>query len=206
MNGARTAVVGMAAVVVAVVVAVLVGAGPAGACSIAGPLPTEQTLLDQADLVFEGVAQASQDPNTTATIITSGDPITWTFSVAQVVKGSATATQQVTTARSGASCGFTFVVGHRYRVYARASTTGFTTDLLSGTREITDLTTTTTTGPPPTTPAPTTHAPTPAPPTAVAGRHPLARTGTPIAPVAAVGAGLLVLGWLLARARSRPVP
>ncbi len=202
MNGARMAAVGIAAAVVAV----LVGAGPAGACSIAGPLPTDQTLLDQADLVFEGVALASQDPNTTATIISSVDPITWTFSVEQVVKGSATATQQVTTARSDASCGFTFVVGHRYRVYARASATGFTTDLFSGTREITDLSPTTTTGPSPTSPAPATPAPTSPPPTTVAGRQPLARTGSPIARVAALGTGLLVLGWLLARTRPRPVP
>lgn len=183
--------------------AVLMGTGSAGACSAVAPGPAEQTLFDQADLVFEGVALASQDPNTTATMISSADPITWTFSVEQVVKGTATATQQVTTVRSEASCGFTFVVGHRYRVYAKASGAGFTTGLFSGTREITALSTTTTTGS-----VPTTVPPDPAPTTAVTvvvGGQPLARTGSPVAQVVAVGLGLVALGSLLARTR-RPIP
>jgi hypothetical protein len=109
----------------------------------------------------------------------------------------------VTTVRSEASCGFTFVVGHRYRVYAKASGAGFTTGLFSGTREITALSTTTTTGS-----VPTTVPPDPAPTTAVTvvvGGQPLARTGSPVAQVVAVGLGLVALGSLLARTR-RPIP
>ncbi len=191
------AIVGVTLVGVTAIV-VLGGVRPAGACSIAGPIPPDDVLLAQADLVFEGVTVASQDPNTTATIVSSADPITWTFSVDQVVKGSPTGIQQVTTARSEASCGFTFTVGHRYRVYAQAAGRGFSTSLFSGTREITaePASTTTTTA---VTLPPSTLGPPPAPNTSVVVQQPLARTGFPTPGVVAGAFGLCVTGWLLAR-------
>lgn len=172
-----------AAVLGVVALAVLAAVPPAGACSIPLP-PSDQQLLDQADLVFEGVALASQDANTTASILSSADPVTWTFSVERVVKGSAAATQQVTTARSGASCGFAFLAGHRYRVYARAGASGFSTSLGSGTRELAATTTT---------------APRSTPSTTLVARGPLVRTGFPV--WTAVIAALLVIvgGAVLAR-------
>jgi len=185
----------MVLVIGVAVVAVLAGAQPAGACSIALPVPTDDELLAQADLVFEGVAVALEEPTTTSTVLSSADPVTWTFSVERVVKGAAPASQQVVTARSEASCGFTFVVGHRYRVYAEEGPTGFTTSLFSGTREITAEATTTTT------PTTTTTADPPSAPTTPGGRQPLARTGLPVGEAISVAGGLLVAGWLLVRVR-----
>lgn len=178
MRGLRVAAVaGMTTMVL------LAGARPAGACSVAGPLPPEQDLVDRADLVFEGVAQASQEPTTTGTLISSTDPITWTFTVDKVVKGAASGTQQVRTARSGASCGFTFVVGHRYRVFAQIDGTGgYLTETVSGTRAITADEVATTS---------TTTSTTQDPPTTVA-RSPLSRTGFPFVEAAAVALGILV--------------
>lgn len=183
----------MALVIGVAVVAILAGAHPAGACSIALPVPTDEELLTRADLVFEGIAVAREEPTTTSTVFSSADPVTWTFSVERVVKGAASASQQVVTARSEASCGFTFAVGHRYRVYAEEGPTGFTTGLFSGTREITAEATTTTT--------PTTPPDPPSAPTTLGGQQLLARTGLPVGEAISVAGGLLVAGWLLARVR-----
>jgi len=50
-----------------------------------------------------------------------------------VYKGDATRTYWVSSARSGASCGFEFLVGKRYMVFARVSGDRVETDLCSGT-------------------------------------------------------------------------
>ena len=55
------------------------------------------------------------------------------FSVDAVYKGDATRTYWVSSARSGASCGFEFLVGKRYMVFARMSGDRVETDLCSGT-------------------------------------------------------------------------
>jgi hypothetical protein len=53
-----------------------------------------------------------------APIISSADPITITFQVSTVWKGTAAQTLSVQTARDGASCGYTFQAGQEYVVYA----------------------------------------------------------------------------------------
>jgi len=68
--------------------------------------------------VFEGLAVSSRDPNAGASIISTGDPIFWNFLVERQIKGSTGPQQEVGTARGGASCGFTFQIGVRYRVFA----------------------------------------------------------------------------------------
>lgn len=142
------------AIAMAVLVAALVSvqSPPAAACSIAAPGPTEEELLAQADLVFEGTAVSSRDPNAGAAIIGGGDPIFWTFATERVIKGAPTAPQEVGTARSGATCGFTFQVGLRYRVFARLVGGVYMTSLGSGTVELAGqaepTVTTTTTSPP----------------------------------------------------------
>jgi len=132
------------------VVSVLGATSPASACSLAVPLPTEEEHLARADLVFEGLAVSSRDPNAGAPIISSGDPIFWTFLVEREIKGSTGMQQEVGTARSGATCGFSFQVGIRYRVFADTRNGVFMTGLGSGTRQVSDApqTTTTTTRPP----------------------------------------------------------
>lgn len=154
-----------------ILLSVVVAAGvlwtpaPASACTVAASTEAEQ--LARADLVFEGTARSSHDPNAGAAI-SSGDPVFWTFTVDRRIKGDAAADQVVSTPRSGASCGVDFTVGVRYRVFAVEREGVFVTTLGSGTREtvlVPEEPTTTTT--------PTTTTPTTKPP----GKRPLARTG-----------------------------
>ena len=153
---------------------VLGATSPASACSLSSPLPTEEEHLARADLVFEGLAVSSRDPNAGAPIISTGDPIFWTFLVEREIKGSTGIQQDVGTARGDASCGFRFQVGVRYRVFADARNGAFMTSLGSGTRQVSDppQNTTTTTRPP----AATTTVPTTGPAQPSIGR-PLALTG-----------------------------
>ena len=116
---------------------------PAMACSPAFGTPTEQELLARADVVFEGVVLGSRDPSAGAPM-SSLDPILYTFAADRVVKGSITAQPVVATPRSGASCGTTFAVGARYRVYARIEGGILTTLSVSGNRQVPLVTTTTT--------------------------------------------------------------
>ncbi len=145
------------AVTMAVVAVVLGGMAlvdmvPAEACSLPPPpRPTEQELLSQADLVFEGVAVSRHDPNAGAPTQSSGDPIIWTFAVDREVKGTASQLQEVSSARSGATCGITFQIGTRYRVFADVVDGVFWTSLGSGTREAPVESSTTTTTIPTTT-------------------------------------------------------
>ena len=130
---------------------VSVQAPPAAACSIVAPGPTEEELLARADLVLEGTAVSSRDPNPGAATIASGDPIFWTFATERAIKGAPAAPQEVGTSRSGASCGVTFKAGHRYRVFANLVNGVYMTSLGSGTVEIArqaEPTVTTTTRPP----------------------------------------------------------
>ena len=157
----------------AVFMGVLSSSSPASACSLALPLPTEEEHLERADLVFEGLAVSSRDPNAGASIISSGDPIFWTFLVERQIKGSTGSTQDVATARSGATCGYSFQTGVRYRVFASARNGVFMTSLGSGTRLVSDTQRTTTTQVPATT---TTTGPSTRPPT-TPSNLPLARTG-----------------------------
>lgn len=151
------------AVVTAVLVLgpAMVGVTGAGACSLAAPGPTEDELVARADLIFDGVAVSSQDPNAGQPIVGSGDPVAWTFTVLQPVKGPvATPQQEVTTARSDASCGVGFQVGRSYRVYAQLVGGRYVAGLGNGTRPLdqappapastTTSSTSTTSAPPPT--------------------------------------------------------
>lgn len=109
-------------------------ASPAYACSVAFPGPSEQELLDRADVAFEGVAGASRDPKAGAPLQTSGDPIFWTFVVDRPIKGAVAPVQEVASPRSSASCGMTFQAGARYLVLARFQDGMLQTHLGSGTR------------------------------------------------------------------------
>ena len=125
------------------------------ACTITAPGPTEEQFLAMADVVFEGVAGTHRDPNAGAPVISSGDPIFWTFAVERVVKGAASPVQEVASARFEASCGIRFQEGARYRVYARYVDGVLHTGLGSGTGQA-PVVAPTTTVPRPAQPAPST--------------------------------------------------
>ena len=134
----------MLAVAVFLVAAGLSWSDPASACSVTEPLPTEAQYIAMADVVFEGVVVGRLDPSAGSPLIGSGDPIIWTFAVDRPVKGSVGLQQTVQSARSGVSCGFTFTLGTRYRVYANFAGGVLQTGFPSGTREAALVATTTT--------------------------------------------------------------
>lgn len=146
----------VAAVVAALVAWGLVTIGPGGlppalACTVApapaDPALAEQQSFDRATVVFEGVALSSNDPPTAGgRIPSSGDPVFFTFAADRLLKGAPGPRPVVSTARSSASCGVTFAMGVRYRVFATGPVEALTTSLGSGTREA-PLSATTTTAP-----------------------------------------------------------
>jgi hypothetical protein len=89
---------------------------PAAACSVVAG-KTEKDHRDAAELVFTGTAVRVDDP-TNGAFYSSADPLYWTFVVDAVEKGDMPARMTVATAITGASCGYTFELGKRYRVYA----------------------------------------------------------------------------------------
>ena len=118
---------------------VMMGHTP-GAWACSCPLPSSTSALElqkqtfkQADVVFVGTVVSSEDTNT-GDVISSGDPIIWTFKVQSTQKGETDPTTTVTSARDSATCGFVFTVGKRYQVYAQETSDGLTTGVCSGTR------------------------------------------------------------------------
>lgn len=132
------------AVAVLLVAAGVPWSSPASACIVGPPLPTEAQYVSMADVVFEGTAVGRVDPKAGSPVMVSTDPIVWTFAVDRPIKGSVGLQQAVESARGGASCGFTFTVGTRYRVYGRYDGAVLRTGFPSGTREAPLVTTTTT--------------------------------------------------------------
>lgn len=96
-------------------------ASPAAACSCAGLTPAQ--AFERADSVFVG--------EVTSFRVKSGlfgqssiDPTTVNFTVMEVWKGPRQGTLTIGTVRSEVSCGYEFVKGLRYLVYAREGQTG----------------------------------------------------------------------------------
>lgn len=107
---------------------VVIRASPAFACSCAGYTPAE--AFAAADAVFVGRV-VEVDESVFGPIIGSADPVTVTFDVSSVRKGSVPANAKVQTARDGASCGYDFAEGGFYLVHASAGDP-LTTGLCSG--------------------------------------------------------------------------
>lgn len=117
----------------------VVTAGSAWACScVATPLDEQ---VGRGDVVFVGrvVERQAEAPRE---VVSSLDPVTWTFTVDRVHRGAAAGPQRVTTARSSASCGFEFAAGRAYLVVGTdAGATGaVSTGLCDGTRPVSALT------------------------------------------------------------------
>lgn len=76
--------------------------------------PLEQ--LEWANAVFTGKVVDIDIPR--GIVISSADPVKVTFEVSKIWKGTDDKTLVVTTAREGASCGYSFERGESYLVYA----------------------------------------------------------------------------------------
>lgn len=112
----------------AVLIVSLLGAGlimapgPAYACScVENPPPGE--ALEMSAAVFAGRVvslKLHERPDGTWSTV---DPVTVEFEISRVWKGHDYQTTYLTTARSGASCGFAFVEGEEYLVYSHNAAT-----------------------------------------------------------------------------------
>ena len=100
------------------------------ACSCVQQSGAQQAA--RADVVFRGTVTVIEPP-ITGLVISSADPISIRFAVDAVYKGVATRTFWVSIERSDASCGFEFLVGRQYTVFARVSGDRVQTDICSGT-------------------------------------------------------------------------
>jgi hypothetical protein len=105
------------------------------ACSCAAPDPP-QLALEKAAAVFEGEVKSVDVP--AGTMISGNDPVTVLFDVRQVWKGPVAATLAAQTARSDASCGYSFLAGQAYLVYASGSELNLQVSLCSRTRPVGD--------------------------------------------------------------------
>ncbi len=95
----------------------------AAACSCVPPPPPKKALAAAA-AVFEGkVAGIDEDPGNHRS--------TATLAVSRVWKGAVTTTMKVTTHGAGSMCGFGFVVGESYLVYADGESGELSTSLCS---------------------------------------------------------------------------
>jgi hypothetical protein len=91
------------------------------ACSCMALLPGQ--ALANADVAFVGVVRQVTD-SMEGPIYSSGDPVSYTFAVEEVLKGSAGGELVVTSTRDGASCGMAFGLAERWRIYAHAKESG----------------------------------------------------------------------------------
>jgi hypothetical protein len=100
------------------------------ACSCIPPSPPLESMASS-DAVFSGKVLRIDEEK--APIISSADPVKVVFEVSRVWKGPEEGAIALSTARDSASCGYDFVVGEEYLVYAYNSESGLTTGLCSRT-------------------------------------------------------------------------
>jgi hypothetical protein len=96
----------------------------AWACSCAVPRsgPTASFYLSQATVVFEGTAVTERNLSTPYPPgVMGSERHRWTFHVDRTMKGSASGSVDVLADTEGASCGYVFTAGKKYRVYADQS-------------------------------------------------------------------------------------
>jgi hypothetical protein len=120
------------AATLATLLAIAAPVGRAHACSCA-QLGAGQAL-EGADVAFVGVVAAARDPGAGEPQLSSIDPVVYTFAVEEVLKpsGDLPAAMEVSSARSGASCGQAFAVGERWRVFAYRDGARLSTGICSG--------------------------------------------------------------------------
>jgi len=101
---------------------VVLTATPSFACSCA--MASTQEYVDGATVVFTGTVTDTEPPPKRP-VMSSMDPVTYTFDVERAFKGDVSGPLPVLSAESGASCGLEGVeVGQRYVVFASESKRG----------------------------------------------------------------------------------
>jgi len=107
--------------VVAVAAAAFLGIGTetalACSCTSSGTSSGDREALDQADAVFVGEV-VRYDPPPEREIMSTADPVTWTFAVTDVYKGDVTASQEVVSEAGGSSCGLEIPRRGKFLVFA----------------------------------------------------------------------------------------
>jgi hypothetical protein len=101
---------------------VMFGVGDAFACS--GTRLLGDDMSDEfaaGDVVFTGTVIRRDEPFRLGNVMSSLDPIQWTFAVDGIEKGSVGNRVTISSPRSDASCGIAFALGQRYRVRAHGS-------------------------------------------------------------------------------------
>jgi hypothetical protein len=119
-------------VLILLLLALMVGASPqrAYACSCMIPGPPLQEMANSA-AVFSGRVVHMEAP--TGPMISSADPVLVVFDVSEVWKGPEEAQIRLTTARDSASCGYEFMMGEEYLVYAYTQDNGLAAGLCTRT-------------------------------------------------------------------------
>lgn len=92
------------------------------ACSCIQLAPGD--ALANADVAFVGVVVEAKDPAAGNPIIGSADPILYTFAIEETLKSIGAPQVNLSSARDGASCGMTFALAQRWRIYAYADGSG----------------------------------------------------------------------------------
>ena len=110
---------------------------PAFACSCAPP-GTPLETLEGATAVFVGEVVSVEAPEPVDGAISTADPVKVTFAVNTVWKGQVQPELTLTTPRMDASCGYTFVIGQTYLVYAYGHSTSLETHLCTRNQPIAD--------------------------------------------------------------------
>ena len=107
--------------------------GVSHACSCVAPGPPSEELAESATVFVGKVTSVREFQDPKADTWGTTDPTTIEFEIHTAWKGPSYETMSLTTARSDASCGFTFVEGEDYIVYSRD---GATVSLCSRTRPV----------------------------------------------------------------------
>lgn len=105
------------------------------ACSCVIPGPPDEELANSS-AVFSGKVVNLSEPFAGFGPVSSADPIKVTFLVDKVWKGSVSQTTTISTARSSASCGYTFEKGGEYIVYAYGTENDLSVSLCSRTQPL----------------------------------------------------------------------
>lgn len=104
------------------------------ACSCIQPAPPQESL-EQSTAVFAG--RVIDIDATTGIVVSSADPVKVIFEVSKIWKGPDYKTLILTTARDGASCGYSFKENEEYIVYAYGEEDKLSTGICSRTNLLT---------------------------------------------------------------------
>lgn len=107
------------------------------ACSCAPP-GTPQESLQDSTAVFSGQVIRIDTPAAVGGIISTADPLKVTFQVIEIWKGPLGNPLIVQTARDSVSCGYNFLIGQEYLVYAYGSESDLQTNICTRTTPLTN--------------------------------------------------------------------